>query len=100
VYRGTALGPSFVGRYFFADYVAGRLWSIGLSIGSDGEASVSGLVDHTAEVGGTSVLGNISSFGVDSRGELFVLNYSAGQVLLLLNPAIAPATPTGLRIVR
>jgi glucose/arabinose dehydrogenase len=100
VYRGTALGPSFVGRYFFADYVAGRLWSIGLSIAASGEAAASGLVDHTAEVGGTSVLGNISSFGVDSRGELFVLNYSAGRVLRIVNPAVSPSAPTNLRIIR
>jgi glucose/arabinose dehydrogenase len=100
VYRGTALGPSFVGRYFFADYVAGRLWSIGLSIAGNGEATASGRVDHTAEVGGVAVLGNISSFGVDSRGELFVLNYSGGRVLRLVNPAIPPAAPTGLRILR
>ena len=100
VYRGTALGPGFLGRYFFADYVAGRLWSIVLSVGANGEATASGLVDHTAEVGGTSVLGNISSFGVDSRGELFVLNYSAGRVLRIMNPAVPPPTPTALRIIR
>ena len=99
VYRGTGLGPSFRGRYFFADYVAGRLWSIGLSIGGNGEATASGLIDHTVEVGGTAVLGNISSFGVDSRGELFILNYSGGRVLRLVNPAIPPAAPTGLRII-
>jgi glucose/arabinose dehydrogenase len=99
VYRGTALGPSFVGRYFFADYVAGRLWSIGLSIAGNGEATAAGLVDHTAEVGGVAVLGNISSFGVDSLGELFVLNYSAGRVLRLANAALPPPAPTGLRII-
>jgi glucose/arabinose dehydrogenase len=99
VYRGTALGPGFFGRYFFADYVAGRLWSLGLSIAGNGEATVSGFVDHTAEVGGVAVLGNISSFGVDSRGELFVLNYSAGRVLRIINPAIPPPTPIGLRII-
>jgi hypothetical protein len=98
VYRGTALGPSFVGRYFFADYVAGRLWSIGLSIAGNGEATASGLVDHTAEVGGVAVLGNISSFGVDSRGELLVLNYAAGRVFRLVNAAIPPPAPTALRI--
>ena len=100
VYRGTALGPSYVGRYFFADYVAGRVWSFGLSINGSGEAAVSGLVEHTAELGGTAALGNISSFGVDSRGELFVLNYSAGQALRIMNPANPPPTPTGLRIIR
>ena len=30
VYRGRALGEAFRGRYFFADYVSGRVWSVGL----------------------------------------------------------------------
>jgi hypothetical protein len=32
VYRGAALDPMFNGRYFFADYVAGRVYTIGLSL--------------------------------------------------------------------
>jgi glucose/arabinose dehydrogenase len=100
VYRGTALGPSYLGRYFFADYVAGRVWSFALSIDGSGEAAASGLIEHTAELGGSGVLGNISSFGVDFWGELFVLNYSAGRVLRLINPSNPPPVPTGLRIVR
>jgi glucose/arabinose dehydrogenase len=100
VYRGTALGPSYVGRYFFADYVAGRVWSFALSIADSGEAAASDLIEHTAELGGGGVLGNISSFGVDSLGELFVLNYSAGRVLRLVNPSNSPSVPTGLRILR
>ena len=31
VYRGQALAASFRGRYFFADYVAGRIWSLALN---------------------------------------------------------------------
>src|SRR5205814_3959430 len=78
VYRGTALGPEFSGRYFFAEFIQGRVWSIGLSINPDtGEATRTDLHDHTAELGGTGVLGNISSFGVDADGELFVINYGA-----------------------
>ena len=100
VYRGAALGSSYVGRYFFADYVAGRVWSFALSIAGSGEAAATGLIEHTAELGGSGVLGNISSFGVDSRGELFVLNYSAGRALLLVNPSNPPPVPTGLRIIR
>ena len=30
VYRGRLMGPSYVGRYFFADFVQGRVWSPGL----------------------------------------------------------------------
>ncbi len=47
VYRGRALGPAFTGRYFFADYVAGRVWSLALTIDSQGEARASNLVEHT-----------------------------------------------------
>jgi len=100
VYRGTSLGPSYLGRYFFADFVSGRVWSIGLTVANTGEATASGLVEHTAELGGTAALGNVSSFGLDSRGELLVLNYAAGRVLRIVNPAIPPPAPTGLRIIR
>ena len=100
VYRGTALGPSLVGRYFFADYVAGRVWSLALSIAGNGEATASGLIEHTADLGGTAALGNVSSFGVDSRGELLLLNYSAGRVLRIVNSAVPPSAPTNLRIIR
>jgi glucose/arabinose dehydrogenase len=100
VYRGTALGASHVGRYFFADFVTGRVWSIGLSIAGNGEATANTSVEHTAELGGKAALGSISSFGIDLSGELYILNYSAGSVLRIVNPAVPPAAPTGLRIVR
>ncbi|PYQ93753.1 MAG: hypothetical protein DMF97_19435, partial [Acidobacteria bacterium] len=32
VYRGSALGSAFQGRYFFADFIQGRVWSLGLTI--------------------------------------------------------------------
>jgi hypothetical protein len=100
VYRGASLGPAYAGRYFFADFIQGRVWSLSLSIGGNGEAVATGSIEHTAEFGGTAALGNVSSFGLDSRGELFVLNYSAGRVLRIVNPAVPPPAPTGLRIIR
>jgi hypothetical protein len=33
VYRGSALGTAYVGRYFFADFIRSRVWSIGLTSG-------------------------------------------------------------------
>ena len=35
VYRGRGLGASNQGRYFFADFVSGRVWSIALAVNSD-----------------------------------------------------------------
>ena len=97
VYRGAALGDAFRGRYVFADFVAGRIWSLALSIESNGDARASDLRDHTTELGSP---GSISSFGVDANGELYLVAYSSGTVLRVLGGATAPAVPTGLRIIR
>jgi glucose/arabinose dehydrogenase len=98
VYRGSAF-PSLRGRYFFADYVQGRVWSIGLTINpTTGEATASARTDHTAELGGSSVLGNISSFGIDSRGELFVVNHTGGTIVQITGGQ--PSPPTNLRIIK
>ena len=101
MYRGTALGNAFVGRYFFADFVFGRVWSIALTPDvQTGEAHASDLVEHTSELGGTAELGNISSFGVDADGELYIVGYSKGVVLKVSGPLSAPAAPVNPRIVR
>ena len=98
VYRGSALGAPNRGRYFFGDFVSGRVWSILLTIDGAGEARASDRRDHTAELGGSPVLGNVSSFGVDADGELYVVNYS-GSIVRISGPAVAPLAPTGLKIV-
>ena len=101
VYRGSALGSAFQGRYFFADYVSGRIWSLGLTINpATREAQTSNVTEHTSQLGGTSVTGNISSFGVDANGELYILNHSAGVIVKIIGPPVAPPAPTGLRIIR
>ncbi len=97
VYRGTALGDGFRGRYMFADFVAGRIWSIALSVEPSGDARASDLREHTLELGSP---GSISSFGVDKEGELYLVAYSSGTVLRVLGGATVPAVPTGLRIIR
>ncbi len=96
VYRGRSLRADYRGRYFFADFVSGRVWSLGLAL-AGGEAKVSGLIEHTAELGGASVLGNISAFGTDQDGELFIVSYSRGVVLRLSGE---PPAPQNLHIVR
>ena len=100
VYRGRALGSEFVGRYFFADYVSRRVWSIALSVDGQGEARASGLVEHTADLGGSSGLGNISSFGIDADGELHIVSLSRGEIISLAGALSPPPTPTDLRIIR
>ena len=95
VYRGSRLGAGFNGRYVFADFSTGRVWSVALIVDQRGEARVSDLREHSAELGGSSVLGRISSFGVDSASELYIVNYLGGVIL-----KIAPIldAPGGVRI--
>jgi glucose/arabinose dehydrogenase len=100
VYRGNALGPSYRGRYFFGDFVRSRVWSVALTVDpSSGEAAASGLLEHTADLGGTAQLSGVSAFGLDADGELYVVSYSTGTVLRIVSLS-APAAPSGLRIIR
>jgi glucose/arabinose dehydrogenase len=99
VYRGAVLGPAWRGRYFFADFVQGRVFSLALAIDGAGEATASDFKEHTAElaaeIGG---LGNISSFGVDAAAELYIVSFSRGEILRVDRGAIPP--PTNLRIIK
>lgn len=74
VYRGAALGSTYPGRYFFADFVGNRVWSIALTVDpATGEATSSDLIDHTTELGAAAT--SVSSFGMDASGELYTVNY-------------------------
>ena len=95
VYRGSS--TPLRGRYVFGDFISSRVWSIALTLDESGEARVSDLREHTAELGGASELAGISSFGIDADGELFIVSYSRGVVLRILAP---PAVPSNLRIIR
>ncbi len=98
VYRGRSLGDSFRGRYFFADFGSGRVWSVALTVSpGTGEATASGLIDHTSDLGGTAATGNVSSFATDADGELYLVSYNRGAILRLTGPL---PTPGPLRIVR
>jgi glucose/arabinose dehydrogenase len=98
VYRGRRLGAGFVGRYFFADFITGRVWSIAMTVdASTGEATAASVMEHTQALGGASQTGNVSSFGIDADGELYIVSYDQGRILRLV---AAPPTPTTLRIIR
>src|SRR4249920_3205865 len=59
VYRGSALPATYRGRYFFADFVQGRVFSIALTIDAAGEARASGLIEHTAELNASAPFGSV-----------------------------------------
>jgi glucose/arabinose dehydrogenase len=100
VYRGSALGAAYRGRYFFADFVSGRVWSLALTINpSTGEVTAATRTEHTAELG-PAPLGNISSFGLDAAGELYILNYTNGTIVKVTGTPGSPPTPANFRIIR
>ena len=71
VYRGKEI-PEIYGRYFFSDYCSGNIWSFKMEKGK-----ATDIKDHTSELnlgGDESVY--ISSFGEDSNGELYIINYN------------------------
>ena len=93
VYRGSALGAAYQGRYFFADVNAGRVWSIGLTVDPlTGEGAAGTLLEHTAELGRGAVV--VASFGVDGTGELYTVGYGTGEVhRILLDPPPSTEPP-------
>jgi glucose/arabinose dehydrogenase len=90
VYRGSALGDEYKGRYFYADFSEGRVFSIGLHLDDAGEATADDEREHTEQLGGRGTLGLISAFGVDANGELLLVNYSGGRVLRVTSGERAP----------
>ena len=88
VYRGSVLPAGFRGRYFYADFIRGRVWSLGLLLNASGEATVTDRVEHTAELSNAGALGNISSFGMDSTGELYVVSYGGSIRKIVPNTAV------------
>ena len=77
VYRGSRL-PDLVGKYLLGDFCSGRLWSLG---------SVSKTRWAMAVVLEAGF--NISSFGEDQSGEVYVVNYG-GTIYTLAAGAARP----------
>ncbi|HYS61388.1 MAG TPA: PQQ-dependent sugar dehydrogenase [Gemmatimonadales bacterium] len=75
VYRGSRW-PSLAGQYFYSDYCSGWLRSFAYANGA-----VTGRTSWTLDVS----LGNVTSFGEDAAGELYVL--SAGGSIYRIVPA-------------
>ena len=89
VYRGPV--PELQGRYFFADFGTGRLWSLrwdGSPPASNDGHNYTELTDHTGEPEFTpdmGTIGSVSSFGEDDVGNLYVLDLG-GEVFLIPEP--------------
>ena len=83
IYRGSST-PSMNGRYVFGDFVRGRVWSVAMAVDpASGEAVASDFRDHTSEIAAGAAVGQISSFGVDAAGELYVVCLGTGTIVAL-----------------
>jgi len=74
VYRGSAL-PQLHGRYFFADYCSGDIWSFRLIDGVK-QGFRSFKPDFSPSLDGFNI-NSIQSFGEDANGELYIVTSSA-----------------------
>jgi glucose/arabinose dehydrogenase len=91
VYRGPGLGSGYRGRYFFADFVSSRVWSIALTVNpATREATGGSLLDHTAELGAGAA--SPASFGEDADGELYLVSYN-GSIYRIDGPGPDPGEP-------
>jgi glucose/arabinose dehydrogenase len=74
VYRGSAI-PGLRGKYLYADFCTGRFWMLDYANGA-----ASNVVDITSDLNPVPGLNNISSFGQDGSGELYVTTFDGGSV--------------------
>ena len=74
VYRG-AKNPSLFGQYIYGDYISGRIWAL------EFEADTFEAIDNRELVNAPF---NISSFGEDADGELYVLAYNTGRIFTIV----------------
>ena len=82
VYRGSSY-PWLQGDYFFADEAQGNIWAMWQP--SPGVFSTTQIADNNW---------NVSSFGEDSAGELYVADYGSNTIYRLTSAQGTPATPT------
>jgi glucose/arabinose dehydrogenase len=92
VYRGNAL-CGLQGTYFFADYCSARIWSF-----REGPGGVTQFTERTAELapGGGLSIGLVSSFGEDGNGELYICDYSDGEIYEIVPRAIVDCNHNGI----
>ena len=90
VYRGPVAALD--GQYFFGDYVRGRLFSLvfnGTTPGAFNGTNFTSRTDWTASTTTTAgTIGNISSFGEDAAGNVYLVSYG-GSVFRIGLPALS-----------
>lgn len=80
VYQGAAI-PAVTGRYFYADFRSKRIWTVR----RHGDI-VTDPADRTSELdpGNGLEISNITSFGEDAEGEIYLVDYGDGEVFRII----------------
>ncbi|MCE9557310.1 MAG: PQQ-dependent sugar dehydrogenase [Armatimonadetes bacterium] len=98
LYRGTNLGPANYGRYFFADYCTGQLWSVKATFAANLSATVGDFQNHITT-------GGLASVAADLSGELYgttagstVLKFSGPGKAISGNVIFSEATAKSRRV--
>lgn len=93
VYRGCAI-PEFEGLYFFADYCSGTIWSGRYDSVND---TLTEVTDRTAEFSPTGfTIGDISSFGEDAYGELYICDLADGELFKIVPDSLTDCNLNGI----
>ena len=93
VYRGCAI-PEFNGLYFFADYCTESIWSGRYDSVND---TLIEITDRTAELTPAGfTIGDISSFGEDAYGELYICDLAGGEVFKIVPAALVDCNDNGI----
>ncbi|MCH8568189.1 MAG: PQQ-dependent sugar dehydrogenase [Balneolales bacterium] len=83
VYRGSA-NPSLFGKYIYGDFISGRIWALDYDLENEEFISNTELINTPF---------NISSFGEDANGEIYVLSYGNGRIYRFVPEVDEPEIP-------
>lgn len=81
VYRGAAI-PDLRGTYLYADYVSNTFFALRTS---GGQVALS-QTDITSNINGDGAVTGVGSFAQNDAGDLFVLEFNGGRIIVLLIP--------------
>lgn len=81
VYTGTRV-PGLAGKYVFGDFVSGRIWALDLPAPTAAPRLIP--ASESAALGKWPLL--ISTFGRDTKGELYVADFGSGKIFRLGPP--------------
>ncbi len=105
VYRGPV--PEFQGRYFFADFLNQNVYSGTFNTATSPSAyngtNLTNIQNHTANfetlIGGGADIRNLTSFGEDNSGNLYIVKFGNGFFPPLGQGEVFRITPVGVSVV-